>query len=47
MTVDVDDDEMAKRRDAWEMPPYKATSGTLWKYIKLVEDASNGCVTDG
>ncbi len=47
MTVDVDADEMAKRREAWEMPPYKATSGTLWKYIKLVEDASNGCVTDG
>ena len=47
MSVDVDADEMAKRRQAWEMPPYKATSGTLWKYIKLVEDASNGCVTDG
>lgn len=47
MTVDVDADEMAKRREAWEMPAYKATSGTLWKYIKLVEDASNGCVTDG
>ncbi len=47
MTVDISDDEMARRRDAWEMPPYKATSGTLWKYIKLVEDASNGCVTDG
>ncbi len=47
MSVDVDVEEMAKRREAWEMPPYKATSGTLWKYIKLVEDASNGCVTDG
>ncbi|MGY9083482.1 MAG: dihydroxy-acid dehydratase [Acidimicrobiales bacterium] len=47
MIVDIDADEMAKRRAAWEMPAYKATSGTLWKYIKLVEDASNGCVTDG
>ncbi|MFT7648395.1 MAG: dihydroxy-acid dehydratase [Candidatus Poriferisodalaceae bacterium] len=47
MSVDVDADEMAKRREAWVMPPYKATSGALWKYIKLVEDASNGCVTDG
>ena len=47
MTVEVDADEMAKRRDAWERPPFKATSGTLWKYIKLVDDASNGCVTDG
>ena len=47
ITVDIDADEMAKRHEAWAMPPYKATSGTLWKYIKLVEDASNGCVTDG
>jgi dihydroxy-acid dehydratase len=47
MTIGVDAEEMAKRHEAWEMPEYKATSGTLWKYIKLVEDASNGCVTDG
>jgi len=47
MTVDVDDAEMARRAEAWEMPPYKATSGTLWKFIKLTQDASNGCVTDG
>jgi len=47
MTIEVDAEEMAKRHEAWEMPEYKATSGTLWKYIKLVEDASNGCVTDG
>jgi len=47
MTVDVDEAEMARRAEAWEMPPYKATSGTLWKFIKLTQDASNGCVTDG
>ena len=47
ITVDIDDAELARRGEDWEMPPYKATSGTLWKYIKLVEDASNGCVTDG
>jgi dihydroxy-acid dehydratase len=28
------------------MPPYKATRGTLAKYIRLVKDASHGCVTD-
>jgi dihydroxy-acid dehydratase len=28
------------------MPPYKATRGTLYKYIRLVKDASEGCVTD-
>ncbi|MDH4074702.1 MAG: dihydroxy-acid dehydratase [Acidimicrobiia bacterium] len=47
ITVDVNDDVMAARRGSWTAPPFKATSGTLWKYIKLVQDASNGCVTDG
>ncbi len=44
--VDVDDEAMAARAEAWTAPPFKATSGTLWKYIKNVEDASHGCVTD-
>ena len=30
----------------WRMPPLKATSGVLHKYIKLVSSASLGCVTD-
>ncbi|MCB8923448.1 MAG: dihydroxy-acid dehydratase [Ardenticatenaceae bacterium] len=41
------DAELAQRRDAWAMPPYKATRGTLYKYIKNVQSASEGCVTDG
>jgi dihydroxy-acid dehydratase len=44
--VDVDEAEMKKRRAAWSMPPYKATRGTLHKYIKTVKNASEGCVTD-
>ena len=44
--VDVPDDEMARRREAWTMPAYKETRGTLYKYIKNVSDASYGCVTD-
>ena len=28
------------------MPPYPATRGTLYKFIKNVKDASHGCVTD-
>ena len=44
--VDVADDEMAKRQAAWQAPPYKATRGTLYKYIKNVKSASEGCVTD-
>ncbi len=46
LSVDVSDAEMEQRRQAWTMPAYKATSGTLYKYIKLVKDASEGCVTD-
>ena len=44
--VAVDEAEMAQRRSQWSMPPYKATRGTLYKYIKTVKDASEGCVTD-
>ena len=47
MNVAVADSELAARAEQWEAPPFKATSGTLWKYIRLVEDASHGCVTDG
>jgi dihydroxy-acid dehydratase len=44
--VDVSDEEFAQRRKAWVMPPYKATRGTLHKFIKTVRSASEGCVTD-
>ena len=46
LSVAVSDAEMAQRKAAWKMPPYKATRGTLWKYIKNVKNASEGCVTD-
>lgn len=46
LDVDVSDDEMAKRKAAWQQPPFKATRGTLYKYIKNVKSASEGCVTD-
>jgi dihydroxy-acid dehydratase len=46
LDVDVSDEEFARRRADWQMPPYKATRGTLYKYIKNVKDASQGCVTD-
>lgn len=44
--VGVSDEEMAKRKAAWKAPPLKATQGTLYKYIKSVSSASEGCVTD-
>jgi dihydroxy-acid dehydratase len=39
-------DELAKRKAAWTMPPYKAERGILAKYIRLVKSASEGCITD-
>jgi dihydroxy-acid dehydratase len=44
--VDISAAEMKKRLAAWKKPPYKASRGTLWKYIKNVKSASEGCVTD-
>jgi dihydroxy-acid dehydratase len=46
ISVNVAAGEMQQRRAAWKMPPYKAERGTLAKYIRLVKNASNGCVTD-
>ena len=46
LTVELSDAELEKRRKTWTMPPYKATRGTLYKYIKNVKTASEGCVTD-
>jgi dihydroxy-acid dehydratase len=40
------DKELADRKTKWKMPPYKANRGTLYKYIKNVKTASEGCVTD-
>ena len=46
LSVDLSEEELAARRAAWRMPPYKAERGTLAKYIRLVKSASLGCVTD-
>jgi dihydroxy-acid dehydratase len=44
--VALSDSELQERRDAWTAPPFKFTRGTLYKYIKNVKSASEGCVTD-
>lgn len=46
ISVRLTDEELAQRRSQWRMPPYKATRGTLAKYIRLVQSASLGCTTD-
>jgi dihydroxy-acid dehydratase len=44
--VDLSAAELTRRRAEWKAPPYKFTRGTLYKYIKNVKSASEGCVTD-
>jgi dihydroxy-acid dehydratase len=46
INVGIDEAEWTRRRKGWKKPPYKATRGTLYKYIKSVKTASEGCVTD-
>jgi dihydroxy-acid dehydratase len=46
LSIDISDEELETRRKQWTMPPYKASRGTLAKYIRLVKNASFGCVTD-
>ena len=46
IVVDLDAGQLESRRAAWTAPPFRATRGTLYKYIKSVKSASEGCVTD-
>ncbi|GAB3008827.1 dihydroxy-acid dehydratase [Niabella terrae] len=46
LTLKVSDEEIARRRASWTQPELKAKNGVLFKYAKLVKDASEGCVTD-
>ncbi len=46
LDVQLSVDELSRRRAAWRAPPYKVARGTLFKYIKNVKNASEGCVTD-
>jgi dihydroxy-acid dehydratase len=46
LAVEVGDGELERRRAAWQAPPLKASRGTLYKYIRNVRSASEGCVTD-
>jgi dihydroxy-acid dehydratase len=44
--MEVADEVIRRRRSEWEAPPLKATRGILAKYIRCVQPASLGCVTD-
>ena len=46
LSVDLSDAEIETRKTKWVQPAYKFTKGVLFKYIKSVATASEGCVTD-
>lgn len=46
INVDITDAELSSRRANWTAPAYRATKGTLYKFIKNVTSASEGCLTD-
>ncbi|MDA7914745.1 dihydroxy-acid dehydratase [Rhodopirellula sp.] len=46
LDVDVSAELLDDRAKTWTAPALKATRGTLYKYIKNVKTASEGCVTD-
>jgi len=46
LQLNVNDEELARRRTAWQPPAPRYTRGVLAKYAKLVSTASKGAVTD-
>ena len=44
--LNISDAEIQQRRANWQAPPLAATKGVLYKYIKSVSTAAEGCVTD-
>ena len=45
LNINISDEEMEARRDAWQPPAPRHTTGVLGKYAKLVSSASKGAVT--
>ena len=44
--VEVSAEELQRRKEAWNAQPLKVSQGALYKYAKMVTDASHGCITD-
>jgi dihydroxy-acid dehydratase len=45
LDVNISDDEMERRRQEWQPPEPRHTTGVMGKYAKLVSSASRGAVT--
>ncbi|WP_185851645.1 dihydroxy-acid dehydratase [Blattabacterium cuenoti] len=46
LTLEVEEEEIQRRKKEWIPPLIKVKRGYLYKYIKTVSTASEGCVTD-
>ncbi|WP_304063091.1 dihydroxy-acid dehydratase [Pedobacter glucosidilyticus] len=46
INVMLSDEELATRKAKWTQPEPPVKSGVLYKYFKLVKNATEGCVTD-
>ena len=46
INVLLSDEELAQRKAVWKQPEPPVKSGVLYKYFKLVKNATEGCVTD-
>ena len=46
ISLDVDNQELARRKAVWNAPENKAKNGYLWKFAQTVSSASKGCTTD-
>ncbi len=44
--VELDTEAIARRRKQWKKPEAKVTRGALYKYLRSVSPASEGCITD-
>lgn len=46
ISVNLSEEEIAKRKSVWKQPELKVKRGSLYKYARTVSSASKGCVTD-
>jgi len=46
ITLEVDNDTLTERKHNWKKPAPKVKQGVLYKYLKTVSCASQGCITD-
>jgi len=46
LSIDLSDEEIARRLQQWQPPAPKYTKGVMAKYVKLVTSASEGATTE-